>query len=265
MRDVLKKLLPKHFKSAYRNYKKFQYLKSIKGNDVYCPICNSYFKFFASGGMDNRLNARCHTCNSLERHRLLYLYIDQKFSFFENQTTIRLLHFAPEKCFYNIFSNMKHIDYVPCDLCPEIYNYKGGAKISRVDMTAIPFGDMTFDFILHNQVLEHIPNDRLAMKELFRVMKANGSGIFQVPIDYSREKTYEDFTITSPEERTKAFGQHDHVRWYGRDYKKRLERCGFKVTEDAFVKQFTDEDICKYGLTPTELIYFCKKSENYLC
>lgn len=259
MKKIIKLLLPKPLKQKYRSFRKKQYAKSIIGNNVFCPICESQFNFFAAGGMDERANARCHTCQSLERHRLLHLYINQSLGLFSTKENIRLLHFAPEKCFYDIFSNIKNIDYVPCDLFPEIYNYKGGVKISQIDMTKIDFMDNSFDFILCNQVLEHIPNDVLAMKELFRVMKNGGSGIFQVPIDYSREVTYEDFTITSPEGRQKAFGQHDHVRWYGRDYKHKLELAGFIVSEDDFVKQLSDADRTKYSLTPTELIYYCRK------
>lgn len=259
MNHLLKRFIPRKLKRLYKKYKRKQYEKSIKGDSVYCPICKLKFKCFVSGGMDNRLDARCYNCNSLERHRLLYLYMDKKLNLFNVDTKIKLLHFAPEKFFYDIFSNLKNFDYVPCDLFPEIYNYKGNLKVEKVDMTNIPYKDETFDFILHNQVLEHIPNDQLAMKELYRVMKQGGSGIFQVPIDYSREKTFEDFSITSPEERKKAFGQHDHVRWYGRDYKNRLESVGFRVDEDDFVKQFSEEEIQKYGLTPTELIYYCEK------
>lgn len=259
MRKYIKMLVPEGLKKKYRVYKRHQYQKQIVGNKVHCPICNSNFKFFASGGMDGRSNARCHKCNSLERHRLLHLYLDKQLNFFEINTNIKILHFAPEKFFYNIFSNMKNVDYVPCDLFPDMYKYKGSAQIHKVDMTNIPFPDASFDFILHNQVLEHIPDDRLAMQELFRVMKSGGFGIFQVPIDYNRAVTYEDFAITTSEGRKKAFGQHDHVRWYGRDYNKRLENAGFVVKVDDFIKCFSNKEIEKYRLTNSELIYFCEK------
>ena len=108
-------------------------------------------------------------------------------------------------------------------------------------------------------MLEHVVRDDVAMKELYRVMKTGGSGIFQVPIDYNREKTYEDFSITDPKEREKAFGQHDHVRWYGKDYGKKLEHAGFNVVVDDFVNSFSQEEIFRYGLIPTELIYYCLK------
>ena len=113
--------------------------------------------------------------------------------------------------------------------------------------------------ILCNHVLEHVPADTQAMAELYRVMKKGGWGILQVPVDYNREKTYEDFTITKPKEREKAFGQHDHVRWYGQDYKDRLKSAGFKVIEDDYVKSFSSEELLQMGLNPSHLIYYCKK------
>lgn len=259
MKRYLKKYLPNFFISFYKSYKKRKFEKKIKGDRVYCPICKSTFKYFGNGGMDGRFNSRCHNCQSLERHRLVYLYLSEKFNFFKDKKNIKVLHFAPEHFFYKIFSNQNNIEYVPCDLFPDIYNYNGTVEIKKIDMTNIPYNKNTFDFIYHNQVLEHIPNDRLAMKELYRVMKKDGFGIFQVPIDYSREETYEDFSLTTPEERKIAFGQHDHVRWYGKDYKDRLEDVGFKVSMDDYVQNFSKINIKKYGLIPSELIYYCKK------
>lgn len=196
---------------------------------------------------------------SLERHRLLWKYLNKKTNFFNTGKTIRLLHFAPEKQFYDIFSRNKNIEYIPCDLFPEYYNFQGEVKIAKVDITNIPFANGYFDVVLCNHVLEHIPDDRLAMSELFRVMKKGAWAILQVPIDYNRETTYEDFSITTPEGRELAFGQNDHVRWYGRDYKERLTETGFKVTEDDYVKTFSPEDLFHYGLLASELIYYCEK------
>ena len=116
-----------------------------------------------------------------------------------------------------------------------------------------------FFVLFTNQILEHIPDDNLAMQELYRVMKKGGSGIIQVPIDYNRKETYEDFSVIKPEEREKAFGQHDHVRCYGIDYIRKLENVDFKVTEDDFVKTFTEKELLEYSLTPTEMIYYCRK------
>jgi SAM-dependent methyltransferase len=178
-------------------------------------------------------------------------------NFFKGKKT--LLHFAPEKFLYSLFSKMPDLDYIPCDLFPELFMYKGKTEIRRVDITAIPFPDNTFDVILCNHVLEHIPDDRKAMRELHRVMKPDGWAILQVPINYKLEETYEDFSITSEAGRKEAFGQKDHVRWYGKDYKNRLSSVGFTVNEDSFVQNFSESERFKYGFREGELIYFCKK------
>ncbi len=169
------------------------------------------------------------------------------------------MHFAPEKMFYDIFSTNKDIEYYPCDLSPKAYTYDGNVKIIKADITKIPFQENYFDVIICNHVLEHITADGLATSELYRVLKKDGWAILQVPIDYKREATYEDFSITTPKGREKAFGQKDHVRWYGQDYKDRLKKAGFIVKEDDFVKSFSSEDLYRYGLIKSELIYYCKK------
>lgn len=259
MRKLIKKIIPKFILKGYRIYKKQKQIKPYRGNKVLCPLCNSKFNEFAPFGLVKRENAKCHNCGSLERHRLLWKYLNEKTNLFNFNTKIRLLHFAPEKSFYDIFSKKKNIDYIPCDLYPRKYAYNGNVKITMADITNIPFEENYFDVVLCNHVLEHILDDRRAMAELYRVMKKGAWGIFQVPIDYKRNVTYEDFTILTPEEREKAFGQNDHVRWYGRDYKNRLEKVGFDVKEDDYVKTFPTAELIKFGFLASELIYFCRK------
>jgi SAM-dependent methyltransferase len=108
-------------------------------------------------------------------------------------------------------------------------------------------------------VFKHIPDDARAMSEVYRVLKKGGWAILQVPIDYSRDVTYEDFTITSPEGREKAFGQYDHLRYYGKDYPERLKKVGFDVLEDDFIKTFTPEEQFRFGLLDYEYLYYCTK------
>ncbi|WP_228851081.1 class I SAM-dependent methyltransferase [Aegicerativicinus sediminis] len=258
MKDLIKSLLPT---IAIKKYRAYRTPKKYRGSDVTCPICNSSFKKFAPFGSSKRENRKCHYCGSLERHRLIFLYLNEKFNFFNKNSNdkIRLLHFAPERMFYNIFSEYNGIDYFPCDLMPERMKYNGKTNITKADITDIPFQDNSFNFIICSHVLEHIPDDHLAMSELYRVLSKNGNSILQVPIDNNREKTYEDPNISSPEERMKAYGHPDHVRFYGKDYKTKLEKCGFKVNEDNFVSTLNKNDIIKYGLIESELIYHCKK------
>ena len=260
MKNLIRPLIPNFLLNSFRAYKKNQYLKSVKGHNVECSICNATFKVFGDYGHPPRTNANCYNCGSKERHRLLFKYLKDQVKLFEIREPISILHFAPEGFFYEILSNSPHIQYTPCDLQPELYNFDGTVEVQKVDITNIPYEDGSFDFILCNHVLEHIPEDRVAMKELFRVMKEGGHGIFQVPIDYNLDETFEDWSITSPEERAKAFGQHDHVRWYGNDYKKRLAAAGFEVDENTYVKKFSSDEQFKYGFSPDELIYHCKKS-----
>lgn len=229
------------------------------GDNVLCPICNSKFKEFGPFGAIERKNAKCFTCDSVERHRLLWLYLNHQTDIFTSTKTLRLLHFAPEKVFYDHFSSNLKIEYYPCDLSPDLYNFQGKVDIIRADITCIPFQDAYFDVVICMHVLEHIPNDSLAMSELYRVMKNGAWAILQVPIDYTRDVTYEDFSINTPEGRLQAFGQSDHVRWYGKDYKQKLTQAGFKVVVDDFVKKFSPNEILKYGLMSSELIYYCKK------
>lgn len=259
MKYFIRKILPSVILESYQSFIRQKEIRNYKGDRVICPICNSKFKKFAPGGLMKRGNARCLKCQSVERHRLLYLYLIGRTSLFSNPSKTRLLHFAPEKSFYDIFSKQTEIEYIPCDLNPELYSYRGRIKIEKVDISKIPFTANHFDVILCSHVLEHIRDDSEALRELYRVMKNGGWGIFQVPIDYSRNTTYEDFTITTQEGREKAFGQKDHIRMYGRDYKNRLASCGFNVIEDDYVKSFSSEELFKYGLQDFELIYLCKK------
>ncbi|RKE97991.1 class I SAM-dependent methyltransferase [Ichthyenterobacterium magnum] len=259
IKKIIKKVLPKSLLYSYYKYNSYKKNNAHVGTGVECTICKSQFKYFQAYGLVKRQNARCFTCGSLERHRLLWTYFEEELDFLRKGTKIKMLHFAPEKMFYNHFDNMQNVAYIPCDLNPEEYNYAGNTKTMKVDITKIPFKDETFDFIICSHVLEHIPDDKLAMSELFRVMKKGGTGIFQVPIDYNNEDTYEDFSITTPEGREKAFGQNDHVRLYGRDYKDRLNAVGFKVKEDDYVLKFSKKELKMYGFIPSELIYNCTK------
>jgi SAM-dependent methyltransferase len=173
----------------------------------------------------------------------------------------RLLHFAPEASFYRHFASNSKVEYFPVDLFPEEFE-ASGMTVARADITAIPFPDNSFDVILCSHVLEHIPDDRLAMSELYRVLAPGGWGIFQVPIDYSRAMTYEDPSIVDPADRTLYFGQSDHVRWYGRDYPDRLRSVGFTVQEDDYIHTLPPATVAKYRLNRSELVYLGAKPKE---
>lgn len=224
MKKLISKLIPHKLKEHYINIGK---ANAFKGNNVYCHCCEKSFITFLPFGVNLRANAMCPNCNSLERHRLIWYFL-------VNFTNIRtekakLLHIAPEKIFYEKFTNLKNIDYTCGDLFPQKYSY--AKNIVKMDITNIPYQENLFDIVFCSHVLEHIPEDIKAMKEIYRIMKNGAWAILQVPIDYKRDITYEDFSINTDEGREKAFGLADHVRMYGRDYKLRLQNAGFKVEE----------------------------------
>jgi ubiquinone/menaquinone biosynthesis C-methylase UbiE len=178
------------------------------------------------------------------------LYLKNETDFFNKD--LKVLHFAPEAAFLEKFKKLKNISYDTIDLNSPLANIKA-------DICDLPLDDESYDFILCNHVLEHIIDDKKAMQELYRVLKKDGIGIFQVPINISNKKTYEDFTITDPKERNKAFGQYDHVRTYGMDFFDRLEEAGFMVEKCEYTSKFTSEEIIKYCLPNREIIPICRK------
>lgn len=226
------------------------------GNQVHCCLCDTGSRKFKTFGWRHKKSPKCIHCGSRARHRLIWKFLLERTPLFENH--VKILHFAPEKPVYKNILRHELVEYYPCDLYPDKYDFILD-QVNKVDITKIPFEDNLFDIILCNHVLEHVPDDKTAMKELFRVMKVGGFGIFQVPVDYSRDLTFEDFSITDPREREKAFGQFDHVRWYGRDYKQRLEDTGFRVDLNNYVNTFSAHDIRRNGFDPEELIYYCQK------
>ncbi len=223
-----------------------------KGTNVECPVCEKRFrKFLPYGyGKANKDNRLCPNCLSLERHRLLWLYLKNKTGFFSDKMTV--LHMAPEQPFLKKFKQLKNLNYTTADLYSPIVDVK-------TDIRNLVFEDNKFDFLICNHVLEHIDDEQKAMKEILRVLKPGGKAILQVPIDYLLEKTFEDPNITSPKDREKYYGQYDHVRQYGKDYAERLKKAGFEVKEDNFVNSFSEEEQNKYRFDKNELIYLCKK------
>ena len=165
---------------------------------------------------------------------------------------MKVLHFAPEQAFYKRFRKLSNLDYTTTDLNSPLADVKA-------DICNLPFKDNEFDVILCNHVLEHIPDDTKAMQELYRILRPNGWGIFQIPQDLNREKTFEDNTITDRKERAKIFGQYDHVRVYGRDYFDKLRSIGFLVDEVDYTATLSAEAIKKYCLAEGEIIPVVRK------
>lgn len=223
----------------------------LKGNTFTDPIDGKSFRTFLPYGYGNqRNNVLSPSTLSLERHRLLWLYLINETDFFTSPK--KVLHFAPEQAFYKRFRNLTHLDYTTTDLNSPLADVKA-------DICNLPFKDNEFDVILCNHVLEHIPDDTKAMQELYRVLKPNGWGIFQIPQDMNRATTFEDNSITDKKERAKIFGQYDHVRVYGRDYFDKLRTIGFKVEEVDYTSTLSEDEMVKYCLAKGEIIPLVKK------
>lgn len=226
----------------------------LKGSAYTDPIDDkSFAKFLPYGYGEQRDNVLSPSTLSLERHRLLWLYLERETNFFSKATT--MLHFAPEQAFYKRFRKMKNLQYTTTDLNSPLADIKA-------DICNLPFEDNCFEVIFCNHVLEHIPDDTKAMQEMLRVLKPGGMAILQVPQDLNRSKTFEDDSITNPKKRAEIFGQYDHVRVYGRDYFDKLRSIGFIVKEIDYTQELTPEEVDKYRLNQGEILPVCYKPTN---
>lgn len=223
----------------------------LKGNTFTDPIDGKNFsKFLPYGYGNQRENVLSPSTLSLERHRLLWLYLRNETDFFTKKH--KVLHFAPEQAFYKRFGRLKNLEYTTTDLNSPLADVKA-------DICDLPFASNEYDIIFCNHVLEHIPDDTKAMQELLRVLKPGGMAILQIPQDLSRDITFEDNSITDPKERAKIFGQYDHVRVYGKDYFDKLRSVGFKVEEVDYTNRLAKEEVIKYCLAPGEILPVCSK------
>ncbi len=212
-----------------------------------CPVCNHYQREFSPAGIKRRKNARCIWCGSMERHRLIWLFFKRKTNLFDGQPK-KMLHFAPEKAFLTPLLNSIGSGYITVDL----YN----DAMVKMDITNLSFPEDTFDVIYCSHVLEHIVKDVQAIKELARVLTKEGWALILVPIN--AEKTYEDKNIIKPEDRLRVFGQEDHVRICGYDYKQRLENNGFIVNE-VKPKNIANKNEMEYFGLKDDILYYCTK------
>jgi len=258
IKQLAKKLLPqKFFSNIQKAHRKLRYLflYSQFSNKIryfgiahYCPICRSYLSKLLPFGVNPRPNALCPVCGSLERHRLIFLFMSKKTDVFLPPIK-SMLHIAPEKCMENIFKKSEYINYITADLAPY--------ALLQMDLTNISIQDEIFDIIYISHVFEHIVDDRKAMQEVFRVLKKNGWAILQVPIN--SEITFEDPSITNPKEREHFFGQSDHVRIYGLDYYNRLSEVGFTIRRQRLILQENPNIVKKLVISADEDIVLCTK------
>jgi SAM-dependent methyltransferase len=227
------------------------------GHQVYCPCCDHHFRRFVPSGRANvpglhgpTQNSRCPRCHSFDRHRLQWLYLHNRTNIFCDR--LRVLHFAPEAYLQKKLHDCSNLDYTSADIDSPL-------AMIKVDITDIPYEENTFDVILCSHVLEHIPDDRKAMSELYRILKPGGWALILVPFEADRTETFEDSSIVDPEERTRLFGQHDHVRVYGRDFTDRLECAGFTVRQEFYARELDPGMVQRCVLFAEVDMFYCVK------
>ena len=234
----------------FRWFSRFLY----RGNNVECPVCGSHYrKFLGYGYHTIRKNALCPKCMSLERHRLQWLYLENKTGFFTD--SLKVLHVAPEQPFLERFRKLKNLDYTTADLESPIADVK-------CDIQELPFGENIFDAVICNHVLEHVDDDTRAMSEILRVLKPGGFALLSVPLDFSLQKTYENTEITTAKGRAEHFKQYDHQRLYGLDYPERLRTVGFQMNEKNYLEELSDAEKQRYALPTQEFMYGYRKPES---
>lgn len=214
---------------------------------ITCPCCSTIANEFKTFGLKPRTNAMCPTCGALERHRLMWLFLERRTDLLDAPRHI--LHIAPEAPLAKKLRTLPGATYVTGDLLSPTADL-------RLDITRLPFADGTFDAVLCSHVLEHIPDDRAAMRELRRVMSPRGWGILQSPMS-AAPHTFEDPSVTDPRERERLFGQWDHVRLYGQDYGDRLTAAGFALDKIPFSDEVGADARSAFALLSEE-IYLCR-------
>lgn len=234
-----RKVAVRYIKSWYQDRRQY----SRKQLPRECPICG-FEGIFVNAGRPPRWGVRCPQCESRERHRLVYLYYQQ--AGIEPGKGLKILHFAPEMFFRNIMAGDS--GYTTADIA-----MKGVDR--KENMQELTFEDESFDVVIAHHVLEHIPDDAKAMRELHRVLKPGGKAILSVPQNWSRQETFDDPQFNTEAERTAAYGTRDHRRYYGADFADKVRQVGFEM--ESF--RASPQEEVKYSLARDEIIHIGTK------
>jgi SAM-dependent methyltransferase len=250
IRRVLR-TLPEPVKAPLRRARQLVLGLPYRGTGRWCPVCEQSSRRFEVFGIVPRPDAQCMQCGSLERHRLAWLHMQRRTDLFDGRPR-KMLHVAPELALQRHFRRAVGRGYLTADL-------SRGRAMTVMDIENIQMPDASFDVIFCSHVLEHVDDDRRAMREFRRVLKPTGWAILLVPI--TADRTIEDATVTDPAERLRLFGQDDHVRRYGPDYVDRLREAGFTVATTRVADLATPQEAERMGLTPAAgEIYHCTKA-----
>lgn len=215
------------------------------GDGVECPCCGGSFRRFLPYGTEPRAYALCPRCGALERHRLIWLWLERETDLF--RATKSVLHVAPEPFLQDALRGRVGTEYLSVDI-------ESSLAMRRMDVTDLDLPDAHFDAVLCVHVLNHVPDDMAAIRELFRVTKPGGWALLQPPVHLDRPVTKEDASGTDPADRFRLFGPNDHVRIYGRDFFDRLRDGGWEVERLDFGRTLGTEAAQRYGLLPSEEI-----------
>lgn len=221
-----------------------------RGYAVECPCCGGTFSEFLP--YLDKQNVLCPSCDSLERHRLLWLYLMNEMPIYSEH--LKILHFAPEYILQKRLRRLKNLDYLSVDLFSPL------AMQTGVDILNLPFDENSYDLILCSHVLAHVSDDRKALREMKRVLKTTGTLILltgETPNGQTTTLEYEN--VNSAEERLKLYGRSDRFRIYGSDFAQRCEKEGFSVKLVKYAEQFPDEVRTQFGLSTKDTIYLCSK------
>lgn len=223
-----------------------------RGHAVSCPCCGGEFSRFVQHRA--RPRAKCPRCASLERHRLLQLYVAERTELPIGNLSV--LHFAPEYELQRYLRAQSGLRHRSADIDSPLAD-------DQVDIMDLPYDDESFDVVICLHVLEHVADDGRAMRELHRVLVPGGKAIVMCPVDDRRAETLEDPSVVTPEDRARVFGQFDHVRLYGRDFCDRLAEAGFDVRVESFLDDLPPERVARYGLRREERLF--GREDVYLC
>jgi len=219
-----------------------------RGSAVRCPLCEHGFDRFKDDW--NRPNALCWRCGAQERHRAQWLLFERRPRLLGDARS--LLHFSPEWCLRRRLAARPGLRYVTTDL-----DRTQDAEL-RLDVTHLELVDAAFDAVICSHVLEHVTDDAAAMRELRRVTAPGGFTLVMVPLALDRASTYEDASITAPQDRRREFLQHDHVRLYAPDIAGRLTTAGFAVQIIDLPAELGPAGAARHGLLASDLIFLCR-------
>ncbi|GAA4314752.1 hypothetical protein GCM10023183_35080 [Nibribacter koreensis] len=250
---LLKALLPAQTRLRLRSYSWWARGWFYQGKEVFCPLCEGHFQKFLPFGVERRPQALCPKCHTLERHRLLWLYLQEQVQVETQQLSV--LHMAPEPVLQEKLKRLPNLQYRSADLSSPL-------AMDKVDIQRLPYADASFDLILCSHVLAHVPDEKLALQELSRVLKPKGRLLLQARIFLDLPQTLEEADVATPQQRLKAHGQADRFRKYGLDFSERVSAQGFAVSPVDYAQTRTSQEQQHLGLGQQEIIFVATPSAH---